>query len=242
LNADSASATQSRDANLVCGAHAMATTWPRRRRRRTGDARPRAVSADAVLCSRDHCACLAARCVSHQRTPSYALHSAWAGSSASAILTTGLYWVASAFNVDSDAWGPIWGVPATLGLAASLALFFGAGALIAMHLWTNDVRRIAVDRDRRSSSPNGCAATSSPASRGCCQPMSGRRASLISQLASIIGAYGLSLLTLLIAATPAALADRGQSAGRRFAPSLGVGIAHRHGVGVGRAAHCVGAG
>ncbi|HJS79161.1 MAG TPA: hypothetical protein VJ748_00945, partial [Vitreimonas sp.] len=32
--------------------------------------------------------------------------------------TTGLYWVSSAFLVESDAWGPLWGVPATFALAA----------------------------------------------------------------------------------------------------------------------------
>ncbi|UPT62875.1 MAG: hypothetical protein M0D54_21550 [Hyphomonadaceae bacterium JAD_PAG50586_4] len=57
-------------------------------------------------------------------------------------LTTGLYWVSSAFNVDSGAWGPIWGIPATLGLAAGLALFWGAGCALAMAFWTADARRI----------------------------------------------------------------------------------------------------
>jgi len=42
----------------------------------------------------------------------------------------------------------------------------------------------------------------------------------VSQLASVVGIYGLSLLTLLIAAAPAAIADRGMSAGQRFAPTL----------------------
>ena len=39
--------------------------------------------------------------------------------------TTGLYWVSSAFLVDSQSWGPLWGAPATLALAAGLALFWG---------------------------------------------------------------------------------------------------------------------
>jgi apolipoprotein N-acyltransferase len=134
-------------------------------------------------------------------------------------LTTGLYWVASAFNVDSDAWGPVWGVPATLALAASLALFFGAGALIAMHLWTNDVRRIASIAIGLFISEwlRGHILTGFPWLLPAYVWTPGEP---VSQLASIIGAYGLSLLTLLIAATPAALADRGQSAGRRFAPIL----------------------
>jgi apolipoprotein N-acyltransferase len=46
----------------------------------------------------------------------------------------------------------------------------------------------------------------------------------VSQLASLIGAYGLSLVTLLVAATPAVIADRGQSAGLRFAPMIGTAL------------------
>lgn len=143
-------------------------------------------------------------------------------------MTTGLYWIASAFNVDSDAWGPIWGIPATLALAGGLALFFGFGALLAMLLWTNDVRRIAafaaaffVSEWLRGNILSGFpwllpAYVWTPG-----EP--------ISQLASIIGAYGLTLLTLLVAATPATLADRGRSSFHRFAPilvaTLAVGMA-----------------
>jgi len=132
---------------------------------------------------------------------------------------TGLYWVAAAFNVDSDAWGPIWGVPATLGLAAGLALFFGVGALLAMLLWTNDVRRIAAMAIGFFVSEwlRGHILTGFPWLLPAYVWTPGEP---ISQLASLVGAYGLSLLTLLIAATPAALADAGQSSGRRFAPIL----------------------
>lgn len=56
---------------------------------------------------------------------------------------TGVYWVAYAFQVDSQAWGPIWGVPATLALAAGLALFWGLGAALAMLFWTRDLRQLA---------------------------------------------------------------------------------------------------
>ena len=50
-------------------------------------------------------------------------------------LASGLYWVSSAFNVDSAAWGPIWGVPATLALVGGLALFWGAGCAVAILLF-----------------------------------------------------------------------------------------------------------
>lgn len=132
---------------------------------------------------------------------------------------TGLYWVAAAFNVDSDAWGPVWGIPATLALASGLALFFGLGAIIAMLLWTKDVRRIAAFTIGLFVSEwlRGHILTGFP------WLMPGyvwTPGEAISQLASLIGAYGLTLLTLLIAAAPAALADGGQPAGRRFAPVL----------------------
>lgn len=132
---------------------------------------------------------------------------------------TGLYWVAAAFNVDSDAWGPLWGIPATLALAAGLALFFGAGAVIAILLWTNDVRRIAAFAIGFFVSEwlRGHILTGFPWLLPAYVWTPGEP---ISQLASLVGAYGLTLLTLLIAAAPAAIADGSQSAGRRFAPLL----------------------
>lgn len=134
-------------------------------------------------------------------------------------LTAGLYWVSSAFNVDSGAWGPIWGVPATLGLAAGLALFWGAGCALAMALWTADARRIP------------WFAVSIFASEWLRGHLFGGFPWLlpgyvwtpgepVSQLASIFGIYGLTLLTLLVAAAPAAIGDAGKSAGLRFAPSI----------------------
>ena len=138
-------------------------------------------------------------------------------------LVAGLYWVSAAFNVDSDAWGPIWGVPATLALAGGLALFFGLGGVLAMLLWTRDWRRIAAF---------ALAFFASEWLRG--HLFGGFPWILpgyiwtpgepISQLASLIGTYGLSLLTLLASATPATIADGGQSAGRRFAPVLAAAL------------------
>lgn len=134
-------------------------------------------------------------------------------------LSSGLYWVSSAFNVDSDAWGPIWGIPATLALAGGLALFWAFGCMLAMLLWTNDMRRL-------------------PWFAACVFATEWLRGHVfgglpwllpgyvwtpgepISQLASVIGIYGLTLLTLLVAAALAAIGDRQFSAGRRFAPTL----------------------
>ncbi len=138
--------------------------------------------------------------------------------------TTGLYWVAAAFNVDSDAWGPVWGIPATLALAGGLAIFFGVGAIIATLLWTNDMRRVAALAIGLFISEwlRGHILTGFPWLLPAYVWTPGEP---ISQLASLIGAYGLSLLTLFIAATPATLADGGQSSGRRFAPMLVAALA-----------------
>jgi apolipoprotein N-acyltransferase len=132
---------------------------------------------------------------------------------------TGLYWIAAAFNVDSTAWGPLWGVPATIALAAGLALFFGLGAVFSMALWTSDARRLAAFAVGFFVSEwlRGNILTGFPWLLPAYVWTPGEQ---ISQLASVVGAYGLTLLTLLIAASPAAIADASQSAGRRFGPVL----------------------
>lgn len=138
-------------------------------------------------------------------------------------LTTGLYWISSAFLVDSEAWGPIWGIPAVFGLAGGLAVFFAIGCALAMPLWTKDVRRLPLFAVCLFASewlrghifggfpwmlPGYVWTPGEP----------------VSQLASVVGIYGLSLLTLLIAAAPAAIADGGAHAGRRFAPVVAAAL------------------
>ncbi|MGH8336644.1 MAG: apolipoprotein N-acyltransferase, partial [Gammaproteobacteria bacterium] len=119
---------------------------------------------------------------------------------------TGLYWVSSAFNVDSEAWGPVWGVPATIGLAAGLALFFGLGAVLSILFWTKDVRRIAAFAIGFFISEwlRGHILTGLPWLLPGYVWTPGEP---VSQLAALVGIYGLTLLTLLIAAAPAAIAD-----------------------------------
>lgn len=139
-------------------------------------------------------------------------------------MTTGLYWISSAFNVDSTAWGPVWGIPATLALAMVLGVFCGAGCALAMTLWTRDVRRLPwfaaclfVTEWLRGNAVFGGFPWILP---GYIWEPGGP----ISQLASVVGVYGLSLLTLLVAAAPAAIADGTASAGRRFAPTLAAAL------------------
>lgn len=138
-------------------------------------------------------------------------------------LSTGLYWVSSAFLVDSESWGPLWGIPATLALAGGLAIFFGAGCALAMALWTADVRRIAglalglfVSEWLRGNILTGFPWLLPGYVWTPGEP--------ISQVASLVGIYGLSLLTLLICASPAAIADRSAAAGMRFAPMIAAGL------------------
>ncbi|MBL8530408.1 MAG: apolipoprotein N-acyltransferase [Hyphomonadaceae bacterium] len=137
--------------------------------------------------------------------------------------STGLYWVSSAFLVDSQSWGPIWGVPAAFGLAAGMALFWALGCALAVALWTPDVRRIfsfavalfAAEWVRGHIFggfpwllPGYVWTPGEP----------------VSQLASVFGIYGLTLMTLLFAATPAVMLDVGVRALRRFGPMIGAAL------------------
>jgi apolipoprotein N-acyltransferase len=132
---------------------------------------------------------------------------------------TGLYWIVSAFLVDADTFGIGLGIGALVVLAGGLALFWGVGCLLAMMLWTRDIRRI-------------------PAFAVCVFITEWLRGNIltgfpwllpgyvwtpgepVSQLASLVGIYGLTLITLLVAAAPAAIADGQMSAGKRFAPAI----------------------
>ena len=136
---------------------------------------------------------------------------------------TGLYWISAAFQVDSDAWGPLWGVPATLGLAAGLALFWGFGAALAMAAWTRDWRRAAAF---------ALAAFIAEWLRG--HVFGGFPWLLpgyvwtpgepVSQIASVIGVYGLSLVTLLAGAALAPIADGSAAGCGRFAPLVAMAL------------------
>ncbi len=137
---------------------------------------------------------------------------------------TSLYWVSSAFLVDADAWGPLWGVPAAVAMAAGLALFWGIGCTLAMAFWKRGMRRLPIF------------AASIFVSEWLRGHMFGGFPWLlpgyvwtpgepVSQLASVFGIYGLSLLTLLAAAAPATVADGQIGAGRRFVPLMIAGLA-----------------
>jgi apolipoprotein N-acyltransferase len=136
---------------------------------------------------------------------------------------SGLYWVASAFVVDGMGLGA--GIGGVLLLAGGLALlFWGPAFALAIPFWTRDWRRIAVF---------AAAATGAEFARG--HLFGGFPWNLpayvwnagepVSQLASVLGAYGLSAFTLLIAAAPATLLDRNHSLASRFAPIIAAALA-----------------
>lgn len=136
---------------------------------------------------------------------------------------TGFYWMSSAFLVDPDTFGLPLGIAAVLALDAALALFWGVGCLIAMLLWTQDVRRIAVFAVAIFIVEwlRGNILTGFPWLLAGYVWTPGEP---VSQLASLFGIYGLSLLTLLVSAAPATIADRQFSAGQRFAPMIAAAL------------------
>jgi len=136
--------------------------------------------------------------------------------------STGLYWIVSAFLVDAETFGAGLGVAALLALAGGLALFWAVGCAAAMSLWTADWRR-------------------APLFAVCVFATEWLRGNIltgfpwllpgyvwtpgepVSQIASVVGIYGLTLITLMIAAAPAVIADKVSSA-RRFIPTIAAGL------------------
>lgn len=136
---------------------------------------------------------------------------------------TGLYWIASAFLVDSATWGLGAGVAAVIALAGSLALFWGVGCMLAIAFWTNDLRRGAVFAVTLFIVEwlRGNILTGFPWLLPGYVWTPGEP---VSQFASIVGIYGVSLLTLLIAGAIATVSDGHINAGRRFAPMIGAAL------------------
>jgi apolipoprotein N-acyltransferase len=135
---------------------------------------------------------------------------------------TGLYWLASAFLVDAEVFGVL-AVPAVLALAGGLALFWGLGCAVARFAWTNDWRRLAVFAFALSLSEllRGHIFGGFPWLLPAYVWTPGEP---LSQIASVIGVYGLSAWTLLLLAAPASIADRRFDAGKRFAPMIVAGL------------------
>jgi apolipoprotein N-acyltransferase len=139
---------------------------------------------------------------------------------------SGLHWISSAFLVDPEAYGLGMGLAAAAALAGLLALFWAFALCLTKPAWTQDYRRIFVF---------AAALTLAELARGylftgfpwLLPAYIWKAGDEISQSASVVGAYGLSALTLVFAASPACVFDHGRAL-RRFglvmALALGFGL------------------
>jgi apolipoprotein N-acyltransferase len=113
----------------------------------------------------------------------------------------GLNWIANAFLVDIAKFGAL-AIPAVLALPAFLALFWGIAGTVCMALWSNNVARIAVFSAAFALVEwlRATILTGFPWNLpGYIWPAGGS----ISQIASVIGIHGLSILTLVLLVSPA---------------------------------------
>jgi apolipoprotein N-acyltransferase len=135
---------------------------------------------------------------------------------ATAYFLGGLYWVGNSFTQVDGAL--IFMIPAVLALPAGLALFWGGAAALAMKVWSARPGRIVIF---------ALAIMSAEWVRGHLWggfpwDLPGyvwQAGGSLSQTASVIGVYGLSMLTVLALAAPAALAGEGPLP-PRLAPTL----------------------
>lgn len=136
----------------------------------------------------------------------------------------GLYWIFSAFTMVDGAIG--FAIPSVILLPAGLAGFWAIAAAIAIRFWRPGAGRIATFTVAIFAAEwvRGHVFGGFPWNLpGYVWPAGGA----VSQAASVVGIYGLSLLTVLALATPAALVDRG-NIGARVRPvllaALGLGL------------------
>ncbi|MET0545044.1 MAG: apolipoprotein N-acyltransferase, partial [Caulobacterales bacterium] len=138
----------------------------------------------------------------------------------------GLFWVGGAFLVEPEKFA-IFLPFAISALPAGLAVFWAAAALCAGALWTNDSRRAPLLA--------GCLCVAEYVRGhifgGFPWALPGaiwQAGGAISQSAAFVGLYGLTALTLLIGAAPAALVDANGAARKRYAwpviAALSVGV------------------
>lgn len=139
---------------------------------------------------------------------------------------TGLYWIGFALTVDAESFGHFIPV-AVLALPAGLALFSAAAALIARLAWSCGPERILILAQCWSVSEwlRGHIFTGFPWNlSGNVWAADYLPLLAIAQGAAILGVYGLGLITVILAALPALLADTKASAWRIAIPA-GCGVA-----------------
>lgn len=124
----------------------------------------------------------------------------------------GLWWLGSAFFVEADQF--LWALPlGVLGLPAILAFFTAFGFAVAKSMWSSSPWRIfalaagvGLSEWLRGLLFSGFPWNSFGMALGANH--------VLAQIASIIGLYGLTFLAVLIAATPAILGDKRETARR----------------------------
>jgi apolipoprotein N-acyltransferase len=130
----------------------------------------------------------------------------------------GLYWIGMALFVEADKFA--WLLPfAVLGIPAGLALFTGFGALIARAMWTTGPLRILAFAAGLGISEwlRGTILTGFPwNSFG--YALTGMLP--FAQAASLVGLWGLTLLSLAIFASPATIADARDRTQHRWLPLI----------------------
>ncbi|MTI44669.1 Apolipoprotein N-acyltransferase [Roseibium hamelinense] len=135
---------------------------------------------------------------------------------------SGLWWIGAAFLVEADRFA--WMIPfAVLAMPVGLALFVGLGAGLAGLLWSTSWQRVLALGVGLSCTEwlRGHVLTGFPWNAfgyGVSGSLS------LSQTASTIGIYGLSLLVVCISATPATLLDPRSGVLRRAAPLATAGL------------------
>ena len=129
-------------------------------------------------------------------------------------LLFGLYWISNALLVDAASFG--WAVPlSAAALPAGLAFFPALGLVIAALFWSQGIGRVAL-----------LAIVWTAAEWGRGHVLTGFpwnlmgyvwiEVSPVLQSVSLVGIYGLSLITVLVAAAPAVLADAGWRRGQSW--------------------------
>ncbi len=120
-------------------------------------------------------------------------------------LTAGLWWLGSAFLVEADEF--LWALPlGVIGLPFGLGLFYGAGFSVAGLLWARGPTRLAALAFGLAGAEwlRGHILTGFPWNT---LGMALGQNLWVMQAAAFVGLYGLTVVTVLICAAPATLAD-----------------------------------
>jgi apolipoprotein N-acyltransferase len=135
----------------------------------------------------------------------------------------GLYWIGNAFLVDAKVFGWLLPFAVTL-LPAGLALFTALGTVLARLLWTRGATRILALAGAMTAAEwlRGHVLTGFPWNTygyALTAPLA------LAQSVALFGIWGLTFLTVAIAASPAVLADeRGETRRPWLAPAAGIGV------------------